>query len=116
METGSFTIMVGKSSRDIRLCAKVGVESTQPIKKVFGWNSTVGDVMADPKGAEIMGRMMQAMNPIPVPEEPEEGGVFEEGGMQAMMNYMPLRGLVMFAGGGKEAEAGIQQMIDALNA
>lgn len=115
VETGSFTVMVGGSSRDLPLCAKVEVESTQPIKKVYGWNSTIGDIMANPMGAKIMGQMMQAMNPLASSEEPEEGGVFEEGGMQAMMNYMPLRGLVMF-GGGKEAEAGIQQLIDALNA
>lgn len=116
VETGDFTIMVGKSSRDIQLCAKVSVESTQPIKKVYSWNSTIGDIMANPMGAQMMGQMMQAMNPIQAPEEPEEGGVFEEGGMQAMMNYMPLRGIAMFAGGNKEAVAGIQQLIDALNA
>lgn len=116
VESGDFTIMIGKSSRDIQLCAKVSVESTQLIKKVFGWNSTVGDVMADPKGAQIMGGMMQAMNPLPASEEPEEGGVFEEGGMQAMMNYMPLRGIAMFGGGSPEIVQGLQQLIDALNA
>lgn len=115
VETGSFTVMVGGSSRDLPLCAKVEVESTVGLPKTYHWNSTIGDVMADPRGAEMMGQMMQAMNPLASSEEPEEGGVFEEGGMQAMMNYMPLRGLVMF-GGGKEAEAGIQQLIDALNA
>jgi len=115
VETGDFTIYIGKSSRDIPLTAKVRVESTQPIKKVFGWNSTMGDVMADPKGAQIMGQMMQAMNPMPAPEESEESSAFEASGAEAMMRYMPLRGMVMFGGGGKEVEAKVQQIIDALN-
>ncbi len=116
VETGSFTVMIGKSSRDIQLCAKVDVESTQTLKKTYSWNSTIGDIMADPKGAQMMGQMMQAMNPMPAPEEGADDGIMGESGMQAMMNYMPLRGLVMFAGGSKEAEQGLQQLIDALNA
>ena len=92
------------------------VESTQTLKKTYSWNSTIGDIMADPKGAQMMGQMMQAMNPMPAPAEGEDDGIMGESGMQAMMNYMPLRGLVMFAGGSKEAEQGLQQLIDALNA
>ena len=116
VESGSFTVMIGKSSRDIQLCAKVDVESTQTLKKTYSWNSTIGDIMADPKGAQMMGQMMQAMNPMPAPAEGEDDGIMGESGMQAMMNYMPLRGLVMFTGGSKEAEQGLQQLIDALNA
>lgn len=120
VESGDFTIMAGKSSRDIQLSAKVKVESTQPIKRVWGLNSTVGDVMADPKGAAIMGQMMQAMNPLagagPQEGQDESEAIMAGDAMMAMMNYMPLRGLIMFGGGTPEVTQGIQQLIDALNA
>ncbi len=120
VETGSFTVMVGRSSREIELTAKVRVESTQPVKKTYHWNSTVGDIMADPKGAQMMGQMMQAMNPLagagPQEGQDESQAIMAGDAMAAMMNYMPLRALVMFAGGSAEAAAGIQQLIDGLNA
>ena len=56
VETGDFTIMIGKSSRDIALSAVVRVESTRQYKRVFTINSTFGDIMADPKGQEIVSR------------------------------------------------------------
>lgn len=59
--------------------------------------------------------MMQAMNSN-IPNEENAGDVFGKGGMQAVMDSLPLRGMIMFAGGNKEVEAGIQRLIDALNA
>lgn len=115
VETGSFTVMIGRSSRDIQLCAKVEVESTQQIKRTYSFNSTIGDIMADPKGAQMMGQMMQAMNPMQEAEESDANPMGAEA-MQAMMQYMPLRGIIMFAGGAPEVAAGLQQLIDALNA
>lgn len=115
VETGSFTVMIGRSSRDIQLCAKVEVESTQQIKRTYSFNSTIGDIMADPKGAQMVGQMMQAMNPMQEAEESDANPMGAEA-MQAMMQYMPLRGIIMFAGGAPEVAAGLQQLIDALNA
>ncbi len=118
VETGDFTVMVGKSSRDIQLCAKVKVESTQPIKKVYSMDSILGDIMANPKGADMVNAMMQNMNPFGGAEAPEDDSeaIMAGDAMQAMMGYMPLRGLVMFAGGSPEVERQMQQIVDALNA
>ena len=118
VESGSFTILIGKSSRDIQLRAQVSVESTQPLKKVYSMNTTLGDVMANPKGAAMMGEMMRAMNPLAGAAEPDQDGnaIMEGEAMDAMMRYMPLRGLVMFAGGSKEVEAQLLRLVDALNA
>lgn len=110
VETGDFTILIGKSSRDIQLFGKVRVESTVQIKKIFAMNSTLGDIMADPKGAQILGQMTQSM------------GVGDMGGdavsseaMMAMMGYMPLRAIAMFAGDTVKPEM-LQGLLDTLNA
>lgn len=113
VETGSFTIMVGKSSRDIQLCASVQVESTTQVKKTYTLNSTIGDILADPKGRQILGQMMESMM---------GGGLAEAGGdamsseaMMAMMNYLPLRGAMMLGGDLVKPEM-LQGLVDALNA
>ncbi len=111
VETGDFTISAGKSSRDLQLSAVIHVESTTVVKKLFTLNSTIGDILADPKGAQILGQAMQAMMPG---GGPDTGDVFEEEGMQAMMNYMPLRGILMMSGGAVDP-ASIQQLLDAIN-
>ncbi len=112
VETGEFTIHIGKSSRDIQLSGTVTVESTARIKKVFTINSTMGDIMADPKGAQEMGQMMQAMMPG---GGPDAGDLFDDEGMKAMMNSMPLRGVMMFAGDTVQPEM-LQTLLDNLNA
>lgn len=112
VETGEFTIHIGKSSRDIQLSGTVTVESTAQIKKVFTINSTMGDIMADPKGAQVMGQMMQAMMPG---GGPDAGDLFDDEGMKAMMNSMPLRGVMMFAGDTVQPEM-LQTLLDNLNA
>ncbi len=112
VETGEFTIHIGKSSRDIQLSGTVTVESTARIKKVFTINSTMGDIMADPKGAQVMGQMMQAMMPG---GGPDAGDLFDDEGMKAMMNSIPLRGVMMFAGDTVQPEM-LQTLLDNLNA
>lgn len=113
VETGDFTVLIGKSSRDIQLSGKVRVESTVPVKKVFTMNSTLGDIMADPRGAQIIGQMMQSMGMGGMPES--EGDAMSSGAMAAMMGYMPLRAIAMFAGDAVKPEM-LQGLLDALNA
>lgn len=113
VETGDFTILIGKSSRDIQLSGKVHVESTVQIKKVFTMNSTVGDIMADPKGAQIIAQMTQSMGMGGAPES--EGDAMSSDAMAAMMGYMPLRAIAMFAGDAIKPEM-LQGLLDALNA
>ena len=92
--------MIGKSSRDIALSAVVRVESTRQYKRVFTINSTFGDIMADPKGQEIVSKMLEKMN-------------LDD--MMAMMGYMPLRGALMM-GGDKIRPEMIEGLLDQLNA
>ncbi len=112
VETGEFTIHIGKSSRDIQLSGVVYVESTTVVEKRFTVNSTIGDIMADPKGAQVLGQMMQAMMPG---GGPEAGEMFDDEGMKAMMNALPLRGVMMMAGDSVKPEM-LQALLDHLNA
>ncbi|MFS0776677.1 glycoside hydrolase family 3 C-terminal domain-containing protein [Neobacillus sp. 3P2-tot-E-2] len=60
VETGTFEILIGKSSREILLKETINVESTVTIQKVVTRNSTFGELMEHPIGAEIMKAMGQA--------------------------------------------------------
>ncbi len=112
VETGSFTVCIGKSSRDLVLLAQVKVESTTVIKKTYTINSTLGDIMADPKGQQVVGQMMQSMG---MGDMGEVGGdAMSSDAMMAMMGYMPLRGIAMFAGDAVTPEM-LQGLLDALN-
>ena len=61
VESGDFTIFVGKSSRDIQLEATVNVESTTKIKKIYSMDSTVGEIMQNPIGAGFVEKLMTAL-------------------------------------------------------
>ncbi len=47
VETGEFKILIGSSSRDIRLEKKVYVKSTKEIKRKYTLNSTLEDILND---------------------------------------------------------------------
>ncbi len=113
VETGDFTILAGGSSRDLPLSAKVRVESTAVIRKTFTLNTTLGDILADSKGKQIVGQMMQQMG---MGDMSQAGGdAMSSDAMAAMMGYMPLRAIGMFAGDAVTPEM-LQGLVDALNA
>lgn len=108
MESGTFNIAVGSSSRDIRLSAPLTVTSTTKIAVSFHRNTTVGDLLANPLTAEkaknyssIFG-LEDAMD-----DNPEM--------FLAMMKYMPLRAMIGF-GQGKYTEANLAEDLRELNA
>ena len=104
VETGAFEIQIAKNAHDVVLCAEVNVESTVVIPMTFDENSIVLDIMKYPKAAAVIQAMMkQAMGAITGDDKPEQSdaaseAVSEEMGA-AMMNYMPLRGMISFSGG-----------------
>lgn len=94
VETGEFEILAGGSSDRIALKAVVHVTSTEAVKKTFTPNSTLGDLLADPAGAQVIQAMIQRMNSgWPVIDEETQMM------MNAVMLDMPLRSLVAFSGG-----------------
>jgi len=98
VESGDFEILIGKSSKEIVLKETVKVQSTVNLRKKFHRNSTVGDLMNDPKGKMIIEKMMQQF-------KQHNGMSFDLSQMensemgQAMIKYMPLRSLINFSSG-----------------
>ena len=117
VETGTFTIEVGSSSRDLPLKGKVEVESTVELPRHYTLDSIFMDVMADPKAAPVMREYMKKTMELFGKEEQEgssdaaKEAITEEMNM-AMMNYMPLRGAFSF-GGATPEEA--EELLKKLN-
>ena len=111
VESGDYTIMAAKSSRDIACTATVNVTSTTQIKRVYTMNSTIEEIMESPVGREILGKMM-AQNPL-AQADADDIGMGEA--MARMMAEMPLRALLSFGGDSVPAGAG-EMLLQQLNA
>lgn len=95
VETGDFEILVGSSSKDIRLKETVKVNSTTKIKKKFTRNTPIGDLLEDPVGSVIFKQIMEQVRQ----NVPFLAGAEVSPMMMAMFRYMPLRGLINFSRG-----------------
>ena len=120
VETGTFTIEAGASSRDLPLKAEVTVESTVELPRHYTPDSIFMDVMADPKAASVMRDFMKKTMEIFGHEETSEGTTdaareaISEDMTLAMMKYMPLRGAMSF-GGGADSSRQMEELLKKLN-
>nr|WP_138494541.1 glycoside hydrolase family 3 C-terminal domain-containing protein [Paenibacillus pinistramenti] len=114
VESGEFELLVGASSKDIRLSERVTVTSTVSIRQKIDRNTTVGDLLSDPvlrpAAAELLAK---ANENNPLASLPADGGDASEM-MAAMMKYMPLRALSNFSAGHFTEEM-LGKMIEHLN-
>jgi beta-glucosidase len=114
--TGNYGILVGASSRDIRLETTVHMESTTKIKVVYTKDSTIGDIYANPDKIHILQKMFAPMMAGRKEEQKNQSEVASEAitaeAQQAMMMSMPLRSLASFAG---IDETTINQILAVLN-
>jgi beta-glucosidase len=99
VETGDFEILVGGSSDQIMLTTALKVKSTVTPPRVYTRNSTIGDLMADPVGAQIVQNMMQSSMEISDTENPAGMDDSHQEMMKAVMASMPLRSLIAFSQG-----------------
>ena len=116
VETGTFTIEAGASSRDLPLKGTVAVESTTELPRHYTLDSIFMDIMADPKAAPVMRDYMQKTKEAFEHEEQEgstdaaKEAITEDMNL-AMMNYMPLRGAFSFGNvSPEEAEALLKKL------
>ena len=115
VESGKFTIMIGASSRDIRLTKEVDIESTVKLPFVYTTDTTMGDVKKDPRAWEIA-KVLEKKDLFGSGDEESAASEAITGEMnEAMMRYMPLRGPVSF-GDGSVTMADIQALVDKMNA
>ncbi len=119
VESGMFTVMIGKSSRDIVLQSDIYVESTVKLPVHYTTDSTLGDVLSDPEAAKVV-KGLFAGNILGGNESSSEDGsataeAMSNEMMEAMMQYMPLRGVLSFAGDKGIDMVQLQKLVDKLN-
>lgn len=90
-ETGEFDILVGASSADIRLTGTVHLEATQDLPSLLHRTSTIGEWMADPRGAVVIGQLLEQF------KQHLPGGGQDEA-MWHGLELMPLRVILGFFG------------------
>lgn len=110
VEPGRFVIEVGASSRDIRLRQEIEIEAGSPAPGPisFDRNSTLGEILKDPRGQAFFSEWRRRAG-FPGPAE-----AFEDPMMQAMMKDLPLRALLSLSGGRFTAEQ-LAALLRALN-
>ncbi|MCC8044601.1 MAG: glycoside hydrolase family 3 C-terminal domain-containing protein [Clostridiales bacterium] len=117
VESGEYEIQIGKNAHEVILAENVHVDSERMLPKVFTKNSTLGEIMADPKGAAIFGQAMAQTSEAGAEDMSQQSEAAEEAISQdmvaAMMEGMPVRQLLSFVPGfTKEA---MNQLLQAIN-
>ena len=118
VESGDFRIEIGHSSRDIALSETVYVESTTALPRHYDENSIFMDILADPRAAAVIRPLLEGFRDAFMPSGEEQTAAAREAITDemnlAMLQYMPLRALLSFAGDRLDP-AMIAQLIAALN-
>ena len=119
VETGSYELQIGKSAEQIILSKEIQVESEKSLPRTFTLNSTLGEIMADPKGqavlSQAMGGMMAGTQAEQMADQAQgDGSAINDEMMAATMEGMPLRQMLSFIPGMKKES--LEQLISALNA
>ena len=118
VETGEYTVSIGHSSRDLAVCAAVKVNSTVRIPTYYTLDTIFMDLMADPEAVKALAPILDAIKKALVPGSDDKTAAASEAITEemnlAMMNYMPLRGILSF-GGGAIAPESIEAILDKLN-
>lgn len=115
VETGDFELLIGRSSADIVLAETVHVTSTTVVPLIVHRNTTIGDLLNDPRKAEIAQTLLKqfeqglGMSAEAASSEDGMGDMFA-----AMMKFMPLRNLTAFSQG-KFSEEMLDSLITQLN-
>lgn len=108
VETGDYEIQIGKNASEIILSETIHVESEKLIPKEYTLNSTVGDILSDPKGAVIfqkaMGSMLSSPEVMQMEEGSDGGGMMNSEMLSAMLEGMPLRQMMSFIPGVKKED------------
>jgi beta-glucosidase len=111
VESGIHRILVGSSSRDIRLQAEAAVKSTTPRSIPYDHNTSLGELRGHPLGARLVSageKSFLAQFGGQDPDSPEARM------MRAMADELPIRNLVRMGKGGITREL-LNDMIAALN-
>ncbi len=113
VETGEFEILVGSSSRDIRLKEIVFVHSTSNNKKKFTRHSTIHDIISDPKSKKTIELLIPSfVSPADI-EEFRQSGIINKT-FQKTIHQTPLCKLIHYFKGYFTEEM-LEQLLHVLN-
>ena len=111
VENEDYQILIGASSADIKLQTRVSITSSVKIKKTYHRNTTIGELMEDPKAKPIIEKMaQQIINNMGLSDISEDNPDIAFN----MMRYMPLRGLINFSKG-QFTEEILEDLLGKLN-
>lgn len=115
VDTNTYMLELGESSRKILAKEKLYVESTTVKKQVVTLNTTVGDVKKLSGAQELMEPFMEAFFVLTAETEDNDMlGASTADMMDAMMSYMPIRGLISF-GNGEKTFKEAEELLGKLN-
>ena len=99
VESGAFTVEIGRSSRDIALSSEVYVEGTQTVPMTVTPDTIYLDLMKNEKARRVLAPMMEKKRLLDNENDSSSEAAAEaitEEMNEAMFLYSPLRGLVSF--------------------
>ena len=107
VENGAYTLLIGASSRDIRLEGTIAYAGAPQLKCLFTMDSTLGDIMDTPQGKPFIDHIFQGLQALT--QAAGEGSAVSQEMMVAMMRDLPLHAIASFSQGqlGREALEGI---------
>lgn len=119
VENGTYTILVGSSSRDIRLRTSIDMCPANPIPKQYSMNTILGDFMRDERAMKMLQPVLDHSTYNQVSSTNAENGEglgpaaakMEE----ACMRNMPIRGFLSFSDGAISYEQ-VEEIIRRINA
>ncbi len=112
VENGAYKILVGASSRDIRLEDTVEIKDAPQIPYRFTMDSTLGDVMDSPLGKPFVEQIIQGMASFS--QAADEGSAISPEMMAAMMRDLPLHSITSFSQG-KMRRTELEEIVQRLN-
>ena len=115
VEYGEFEIMIGASSRDIRLTGSVYVNTDKKLPVQFTFNSTVGDIISCPEGKEIFADLFDRYFNVMKTTNGDGLGEESEGLVMAMIRETPIRGILCYDDRPEINRVWLGEMLDRLN-
>ncbi len=99
VESGSFALEVGASSRDIRVRKDIEVEATKFPKMVWSLDSVISDIQSDPHAYQKAKPLIDAYQEASMIEDTGEAGseAITKEMLEAQLKYMPLRNFLSFS-------------------
>ena len=117
--SGTYEVLVGHASNDIKLTAEVSFTTATKLPLVITGATTLGELLKDSRTAAVAGKMVAEMGKAFGADQPsDEPNPLGSGAemMEAMMYGMPIKSLASFSGGAIDLDGLIATLNQFANA